>query len=213
MKIERFVFNPFQENTYVVSEGNSCVFVDPGCSNATEEQALSNYVTKEGLKPEAIWSTHSHIDHIMGNAYVAKKWNIPIFIHEEDQATLNQGEQVARMYGLDYVKSPEPSGYFNMEKQLVLGETSFEIRFAPGHAPGHVVFVNHEHQFVLGGDVLFKRSIGRTDLPGGNANQLYTSIREKLYVLPDEYLVLSGHGPDTTIGEEKRLNPFVQGAI
>ena len=213
MQIERFVFNPFQENTYVISKGKNCVIIDPGCSNAIEEKALSNYINREELTPEAIWSTHSHIDHIMGNAYCSNKWNIPLYVHKEDQATLDLGEQVSRMYGLDYVKSPDPSGYFDLNTALKVGGADFEIRFAPGHAPGHVVFINHEHKFVIGGDVLFKRSIGRTDLPGGNATQLYTSIREQLYTLPDDYLVLSGHGPDTTIGEEKRLNPFVQGAI
>ncbi|MFZ6053417.1 MBL fold metallo-hydrolase [Halocola ammonii] len=212
LHIQSFTFSPFQENTYVLfDDNNSAAIVDPGVYDSREQKQLVDFIESKNLKVEQIVNTHCHIDHVFGNDFCVNKYDVPLRAHEADKETLQQAEIAAKMYGLDYTPSPEPTFDLKEGDTLEVGDEKLEIRFAPGHAPGHVVFVHHDSKTVIGGDVLFRGSIGRTDLPGGNHDQLLKSISEKMYSLPDDFTVHSGHGPETTIGFEKANNPFVRG--
>ncbi|GAB4131102.1 MAG: MBL fold metallo-hydrolase [Bacteroidia bacterium] len=212
MNIKIFTFNPFYENTYVLSDATGeCVIVDPGCHIAEEEQELASYIEQEGLKPVRLINTHCHVDHVFGNRFVSEKWNLPLEIHLEDLKTLQSFPQVCMLYGFNGYEQQEPGKYFEDGDVIHFGNTALEVLFTPGHSPGSVCFYNKSEGCVIGGDVLFQGSIGRTDLPGGSYEILENSIRTKLYVLPDQVKVYPGHGPHTTIGFEKKYNPFVGG--
>ena len=210
LQIQGFTFNPFEENTYILfDETKECVIIDPGCSNKSEQEDMVEFIKEEGLKPVKLLNTHCHIDHVFGNAFIAKKYNLGLEIHKEDLQTLHSLPQVSHIYGLNAEESVEPSNFLNGGEQIKFGTTTLDIVFTPGHSPGSICFISHPDKIVIGGDVLFYGSIGRTDLPGGNHELLLTSIREKLLVLDDEYAVLSGHGQETTIGFERKNNPFL----
>lgn len=209
--IKKFTFNPFQENTYVLyDETKVCVIIDPGCYDESEEQVLVQFIESNNLKPLKVISTHSHIDHVLGNAFVCDYFKIPLQINKEDQQTLDIFPATASMYGFPSFKaSPKPSSFLNLEEGVTFGNSKLDVLFVPGHAPGHVVFVSREANFVINGDCLFHGSIGRTDLPGGNHEKLIKNIKEKLFTLPNDMTVYCGHGPETTIGFEKENNPFL----
>lgn len=210
IKIQTFVFNGFQENTYLLyDETNETVIIDPGCYSDTEQTELNDFVTKNNLKVVKLLNTHCHIDHVLGNNFVCKKFNVGLSIHELDLITLHSITEYGHLYGFNVEKSPEPAHFLNDGDKITFGNSILDILFTPGHAPGHVVFVNHEQKFVINGDVLFKGSIGRTDLPGGDHNTLINSIKTKMFALPDNFTVHTGHGPTTTIGYEKKYNPFL----
>lgn len=210
MEVKKFTFNPFQENTYVLfDDSKECIIVDAGCYFPAEMESLKIFIQENGLTPVKLISTHSHLDHVFGNKVVTDHYKIPLGIHPEDEVTLDALERTASMYGVPNVfKSPEPDFYFKHGDKVIFGQSELEVRFVPGHAPGHVVFISHEDKLVINGDCLFAGSIGRTDLPGGNHELLLQKIREELFTLPEDYLVYSGHGPETTIGVEKNTNPF-----
>lgn len=206
--VEAFTFNPFQENTYVVYDENAnCVIIDPGCYEKNEQAVLKDFISKKGLIPKALLNTHAHIDHILGNAFVQRTYNLDHYLHIEDLVTLRAVESYAHVYGFsDYELSPEPTHILQGNDTVSFGGIEFQILFTPGHAPGHVVYYNEENKFVINGDVLFKGSFGRVDLPGGDMEILKKSIYEIMFKLPDDTVVYCGHGPATTIGEEKRSN-------
>ena len=209
--IQGFTFNPFEENTYLLyDETKECVIIDPGCSNKTEREELVDFIQSEGLKPVRLLNTHCHIDHVFGNAFIAKKYNLGLEIHREDLQTLHSLPQVSHLYGLNAEESVEPSVFLNEGDQIKFGNSLLDIVFTPGHSPGSICFISHADKLVVGGDVLFHGSIGRTDLPGGDHQTLLSSIREKLFVLEDDYTVFSGHGSETNIGFEKKNNPFLK---
>lgn len=211
MRIEKFTFNPFQENTYVViNEKKEAMIVDPGCFEAFEEQELTNFIKNEGLTVKEIVATHAHLDHVFGAKYLCEKYNVPFEIPEQDLVTYQTAPNSAKMFGMPELELPEPKLGMAVGKRT-FGDLEFEIRFTPGHARGHVVLVFHQNKIVIGGDVLFYGSIGRTDLPGGDFKTLEASIKTQLYTLPDDFTVYSGHGPETTIGREKTSNGFVHG--
>jgi glyoxylase-like metal-dependent hydrolase (beta-lactamase superfamily II) len=209
MFVKSFTFNPFQENTYVLSDDTkSCIIVDPGCYNFQEQEELLYYIESNGLNPVKLVNTHAHIDHVFGNNFVSKKFNLELELHRLDIPVLNAAEMSATKYGLNYTKSPEATVFLKEGDKMTFGETELDIMHIPGHAPGHVVFYHKESKVIIGGDVLFRGSIGRTDLPGGNHEDLIKNIKEKLFVLDGEIEVFSGHGPSTTIGFERDNNPF-----
>jgi hydroxyacylglutathione hydrolase len=210
MRVHVFTFNPFQENTYVVyDESGECIIIDAGCHDKHEQETLVQWLAENQLTPVKLVATHSHLDHAFGNDFVCRKYTIPLLVHQEDVQTLQALTLVANMYGIpNVIESPQPSGFIKEGKPLKFGNSELEVRFVPGHAPGHVVFVAHEEKFVINGDCLFAGSIGRTDLPGGNHQLLLDSIQKQLFTLPDDYVVHCGHGPTTTIGREKMSNPF-----
>ncbi len=211
MHIKSFTFNPFSENTYVLSDATGeCVIIDPGCANADERLELMSYLQDNKLKPVKLLNTHCHIDHVLGNKWVANTFGLGLEMHELDLPMLDALMDVARMYGVPAEPSPAPAKFINEGQSIVFGSTTLDIFFTPGHSPGSVVFFNKETKQLIAGDVLFYESIGRTDLPGGEHQTLLNSIRQKLWPLPDETVVHPGHGPSTTIGHEKTHNPFLQ---
>lgn len=210
MKIEKFTFGPFQENTYVLyDETLECVIIDPGCFDASEQIRLDHFITTKNLKPVRLLNTHCHLDHISGNLFVYEKYKLKPELHESEIPILNMQERSSMMYGLPFEKSPEPEKFLQEGSQIKFGVTSIEVIFTPGHSPGHVVFYENTTKSLIGGDVLFYNSIGRTDLPMGNHDVLISSIKTKLFPLKDDVMVYSGHGPETTIGYEKKTNPFL----
>ena len=209
--VKSFTFNPFSENSYILSdETKACIIIDPGCFNESERNVLDSYISNEGLSPSRLINTHCHIDHVLGNKHVANKYGLGLEMHEKDMPLLNAVEISSTMYGVPYERSPEPSRFIEEGEQISFGNSSLEVLFVPGHAPGHIALVSHAQKFVISGDVLFRQSIGRVDLPGGNYDVLMQSITQKLFKLGDDYTVYSGHGPETTIGYEKKNNPFLQ---
>ena len=210
LTVKFFTFSPFSENTYVLhDESNECAIIDAGCYTAQEQAILKDYISDKKLKPVLLLSTHSHIDHITGNRFVFDTYGLKPIIHKMDLPTLEAQERVCQMYQLNYDPSPMPDKYVEEGDVLTFGNTHLKVLYTPGHAPGHIVFYNEENNLVINGDVLFKGTIGRTDLPGGNFADLEKSIKTKLYTLPDETTVYAGHGPVTNIGHEKAHNMFV----
>lgn len=210
MEIHKFTFNPLQENTLVVNDDEkNCVIIDPGCYFQQEKEFLKNFIESNGFNVRALLNTHAHLDHIMGNAYVKRTFNVDLYLHREDVVTLNMGDQSSQLYGLDqFETSPQPDHFMNEGDHLEFGNIVFDIIFGPGHAPGHVAFYNKAEKVLINGDILFKGSYGRVDLPGGDFQTLKNTIQNKLFKLPDDTLVYTGHGPETTIGEEKNSNPI-----
>ena len=210
--LHRFTFNPFQENTYVVWDDTlDCVIVDPGCSNATEQMELCTFIAGHDLKPVKLINTHCHIDHILGNAFCVQKFNIPFYMHKLDLPVLDSGTSTSMMYQIPYEVSPRPTDYLKEGNPLTFGDSEMDIVFTPGHSPGSITFIAQKEKFIIAGDVLFRHSVGRVDLPGGDKDVLMKSIEEELLTLDDDFLVYSGHGPETTIGHEKQYNPFLNG--
>jgi hydroxyacylglutathione hydrolase len=209
--IKQFTFNPFQENTYIISdENNDCFIIDPGCSNQQENAVLVNYISENNLKPTLLLNTHCHIDHVMGNKFIADTYNLKLHAHEQEVAVLERADAISQMYGVPYITSPNIDVFLDESNTILCGNIAFEIIHAPGHSPGSICFYNKNERYLIGGDVLFYNSIGRTDLPLGNHATLIESIKKKLFLLPDDVAVYSGHGQKTTIGFEKKTNPFLQ---
>lgn len=210
LQIKSFEFSPIQENTYLLyNEFNDCLIIDPGCYYDDEKDALSNYIDKMDLKPQMLLNTHCHLDHVFGNKFVAEKFGLKLRIHQNEKFVLDFAPQSGLMYNLPFDNYAGEFIFLKEGDSILLGQDELAVIEAPGHSPGHICFYCAKQNFIISGDVLFKRSIGRTDLPGGNHETLLKNIREKLFVLPDETKVYSGHGPVTTIGEEKKYNPFL----
>jgi glyoxylase-like metal-dependent hydrolase (beta-lactamase superfamily II) len=211
IKIEYFTFNPLAENTYVLSnEKGDAVIIDPGCYFTEEERTLENYITNQGLKPMQLLNTHCHLDHVCGNNWVYKNYGLELYIHQDEKTVLEFAPAAGNMYGLSFTNYNGPLHYIHEGDEIFLGDDRLKILLTPGHSPGSICFYCASQNFIIDGDVLFYESIGRYDFPGGNEQQLYKSIKEKLYSLPDETIVYPGHGNSTSIGHEKRNNPFVQ---
>ncbi|MCF2502911.1 MBL fold metallo-hydrolase [Dyadobacter sp. CY107] len=207
--VQTFTFNPFQENTYVLyDETGEAVIIDPGCVEKDEYQELYDFIEAKGLKPVEIINTHAHIDHVLGVAAIKRKYNIPFALHQIDEPYLKAVKTYSSNYGFYQFDEPEIDRYLKEGEIVKFGNSELEIIFVPGHAPGHVAFVSHADHFVIGGDVLFYMSIGRSDLPGGNHETLLKSILTQMFTLPDDYKVYAGHMQATTIGFEKKNNPF-----
>ena len=205
-----FTFNLFAENTYLpYNDAKEAFIIDPGCSTPDECKTLSNFINEKGLKPTRLLLTHAHLDHILGNDFIYQKYRLAPYMHKDDLDLLHALEYSATFYGLDGVApSPEPIGYLNDGDTIMLGDTEIKVLFAPGHSPGSICFYVPDEKRIWSGDVLFRESIGRTDLPGGNHQQLINNIKTKLFTLPGNCTVYPGHGPETTIGHEKQTNPF-----
>ena len=202
-----YVFSPFQENTYILFDDHKrAVVIDPGMENPHEEKKFSDFLTVNGLTLEKVLLTHAHIDHIFGLNYVVDKYNVPVVMHRDSIAVLNAVPEYAKVYGFDI-----HIGEYRIEEVDEGDEIEFglEVLHIPGHVPGHLVFYHPQQAEAWVGDVLFYMSIGRTDLPGGNHRLLITGIKEKLFELPDNVKIYSGHGPVTSIGFEKVNNPFL----
>jgi hydroxyacylglutathione hydrolase len=209
IQLQQFVFNPFMENTYVVfDETHECVIIDPGCSDKEEENELYDFIRSNNLVVKQLLNTHCHIDHVLGNAFVKNKFGVTLSIHPKEEFQLKAVKSYAPNYGFPQYHEAEADNFLNEGDKISFGNQTLEILFVPGHSPGHIAFYHPQQKILIGGDVLFENSIGRTDLPGGDFNTLINSIHQKFFTLPDDVTVYCGHGSETTIGFEKRTNPF-----
>ena len=209
--IQIFTFNPTQENTYVISDDTkSCVVIDPGCYYPEEKKELFDYINDNELKVIHLLNTHCHTDHVLGNAFMHECYQVIPKIHFEEVIVLQHAKTMGTSFGLFMDESPEPDICLTEGAKITFGNTTLEIIFTPGHSPGSVCFYNAQEKYIIGGDVLFKDSIGRTDLPGGDLDTLLNTISQKLFTLEEEIKVYPGHGPHTTIGYEKKHNPFLK---
>lgn len=211
MEIGIFTFNDFLENCYVLhDETRECIIIDPGCHTREEEKELEEYIAARSLKPVHLVNTHCHIDHVLGNRFVSERYSLPLASHKGEIPVLEANRMVASMYGISYRESVPITVFLDESNTLDFGNTSLEILFTPGHSPASISFFHRESSQLIAGDVLFQGSIGRTDLPGGDFDTLIDSIKTKFYPLGDEVRVYPGHGPSTSIIEEKIRNPFLQ---
>lgn len=210
IKIEKFVVNPLGENSFIISdETGECIFIDPGFYYNEEHDEVLDYIKSNKLTPVKITNTHCHFDHILGVEFVRNEFKIPFFAHADDIFWVEKAIDQGKMFGFE-LEPVSPVDKFLVENDFVeFGNTKLKIIHVPGHSPGHVVFYSETDRKLIAGDVLFYGSIGRTDLPGGDYNTLISNIKAKLFELPDETVVYCGHGPETTIGFEKRTNPFL----
>jgi len=212
LKLDSFVFNPFCENTYIIhdEETRECVIVDPGCATPEEENRLFGFLDSHQLKPLMIINTHGHVDHVVGNNAVKRRYGIPAAAHLDTHHDFTQAKRQAVWLGMQPVGDIDlPDNDLQDDQEIKVGNSVLEVICTPGHAKGSISLYALAEGWVFTGDALFSRSIGRTDLPGGNFNELRESIRSRLFTLPDNTEVYSGHGESTTIGEEKDFNPFV----
>ena len=212
LQFEQFVFNPFGENTYVVydEESKECVIIDPGCSSAGEENELFGFIDSHRLKPLMVVNTHGHIDHILGNEAVKKRYGIKVAAHPNVKNDFLRSRQQAQFFGMPFSGDCAlPDVDLEDGEIIKIGESTLEVISTPGHAIGSISLYAEIEGWVFTGDALFCRSIGRTDLPGGNYEKLRTSIIERLFHLPDDTEVYSGHGESTTIFDERRYNMFL----
>ena len=210
LKIKSFEFSPIQENTYIVyNEFNNAIIIDPGCYFDEEKEELSAFIDKMKLVPKMLLNTHCHLDHVFGNKYVAEKYNLTLRIHEGEKKVLDLAPVSGLMYNLPFENYSGEIDYIQNDEMIMLDKDALKTLFTPGHSPASLSFYCEKDAFLISGDVLFLQSIGRTDLPGGDMDTLLNSIRTQLFVLPDATTVYSGHGPSTTIGYEKRNNPFL----
>lgn len=203
-------YNEFEENTYIVyDETKECIIIDPGCHSMEEKLHLQSFITNNQLNPVKLINTHCHIDHIFGNKFIYDTYGLYPEIHPGEMQILRAAPQLSQMFGMQCEVSPEPIHFIQEGDEVKSGNTSLKVVFTPGHSPASISFINLVDNFVIAGDVLFYESIGRTDLPGGNYDTLINSIQTQLMNLPDNMVVYSGHGPATTIGHERKFNPFL----
>jgi len=210
VSLHSFTFNPYQENTYILADpSGECVIIDPGCYGSQEQQQLRSHIETHNLKVVALINTHGHIDHMLGNAYVKRTFQVPFVAHEGIAKELEYVSPWASMMGLQVEPSPLPDETISEGSEVTFGTTKLKVFDTPGHSPAHISLYCETEKLLVSGDVLFKGSIGRTDLPGGDYQTLMESIVNKLLPLPDDVQVFSGHGTETTIGDERERNPFV----
>ncbi len=209
-QVVKLTFGPVQENTYIIyDETNECAVIDPGCSNAREREQLIAEISKLNLKPVRLLNTHCHVDHIPGNPLIANTYHIGLEIHPLEEQVLSDAPAFAHIFQIEMDEQPPVSGYLNEGDLIKFGNTTLQVIFTPGHSPGSISFYNEKDKYVISGDVLFYQSIGRYDLPGANANTLFHSLTQKMMTLPDDIKVHSGHGRDTSIGLERKHNPYL----
>lgn len=209
MRILGFPVGPFQANAYIVicEETAVCALVDPGA----EAERLLAATAQEGASVELILLTHAHLDHIGGVAAAVRETGAPVYLHPDDLPLYRAVPEQARSFGVE-VETPPPADRELADGEIIkVGREQLEVRHTPGHSPGHVSFIGTG--FALVGDCVFAGSIGRTDLPGADFKTLMSSISERLLTLPDETILYSGHGPQTSVGQERRMNPFLTGAL
>ena len=211
LSVQFFTFNAFQENTYIIYAANGeAIIVDPGCSSPAENSTLLHFVKQHNLKVVQLINTHCHIDHVLGNDFIASTYGLELFLHPNEEQMLLLSPQAAKMYGVPLTPYKGQLHFLKGGDVVTLGGEELKVLDAPGHSPGSICLYSEAGNFIIAGDVLFKEGIGRTDLPGGNHQALIESIKTQLFTLPETVEVFPGHGPTTTIGYEKQYNPFLQ---
>lgn len=212
LKTETFVCNPVAENTYVVwdDESRECAIIDAGCYTNAEKEELKSFISNEKLQVKYLLATHLHFDHIFGNRFVAQTFGVNLSVHRDDQFLVDNFMAQTSLFGLSVTEPTCPIGtYIDENDTLSIGRYDFSILHVPGHSPGSLVFYCAKAGIAFSGDVLFRDSIGRTDLWKGNFELLISGIQKKLFSLPDSTVIYPGHGPQTTIGYEKTHNPYI----
>jgi glyoxylase-like metal-dependent hydrolase (beta-lactamase superfamily II) len=212
LHVKVFLYNPVQENTYLVyNDDKECIIIDPGCYYENEQEDVANFIREKGLKPVLLLNTHCHLDHVFGNKYIAEKFDLVLHIHPLEKKMLELAPASGLMWNMPFDNYQGDLQYLVPGRDIQLGKEVIQVLFTPGHSPGSVSFYSPDNGFVISGDVLFRGSIGRTDLPGGDFKTLSESIRNQLFSLPGDTIVYSGHGPATTIAWEKVNNPYMKG--
>jgi len=211
INVDVIPINPWQENTYILSdESGECVIIDPGCLSPEECQLVSDFISNKGYKPVRLLQTHMHLDHVFGSKYIAEKYNLKLEAHIADEFFIDQTVTYAAQFGVQVEANPPAIGnYLNAGDTVSFGKSELSVIHVPGHSPGGIVFYSKADDIAIVGDVLFYESVGRSDLPGGDADTLIASIKSQLLVLNDEVKVYPGHGPSSTIGHERANNPFL----
>lgn len=211
LTVKAFSFNPVEENTYILyNEKRECCIIDPGFYFPEEREKFKGFIEENSLLPILLLNTHCHLDHVFGNKFVHDTWGLLLHIHEKEKQMLELAPASGQMWQLPFENYEGELIFIKENSRIKIGIDELEVRFAPGHSPGHVCFYDEADGFAISGDVLFNGSIGRTDLPGGDFHTLITSIQTQLFTLPDDTKIYCGHGPMTTIGFEKMNNPFVK---
>lgn len=211
LHVHSFCFNPFSENTYLVNnDEKKAVLIDPGNWNEAENNLLKTFVEEQQLQLQDVLLTHAHIDHVLGLQWASDTFSVGVKMHEEDLELLKRNPMTAKSYGFNFAPFEGQIAFLDEGQQYALGEEVLDILHIPGHSPGSIAFYSEAHHFIVSGDALFEGSIGRTDLYRGDYGQLIRSISEKLFTLPPETKVFSGHGHPTQVGREKQYNPFFQ---
>ncbi len=211
IQIKKFTFNGFQENTFILyDETKEAILIDPGNNTVAEDEELLSFIESNSLALQKVVLTHAHLDHVFGLSFIEAQFNLKALLHPGEEQVLEQAVNVAKMYGVPFRGQPTAGGFLTENDQLSFGNQTLEILFTPGHSPASICFYHEAQKLLIGGDVLFLQSIGRTDLPGGDFDTLIQSIKTQLFTLPDDVTVYPGHGPETSIGYEKSANPFLQ---
>lgn len=213
MITKTFTVNPFAMNCYIYWDENSKegVIIDPGAYEDFEKEEILNYIKANGINIKLILNTHGHIDHILGNDWAKKQWDVPLLMHKDDMPLIKSSKKQAEMFGVNFPEPPLPDKFIDETDEVKFSDTVFKIEHTPGHSPGSVCFIDEKEKVIFGGDVLFRGSVGRTDLWMGDMNLLLDSIRSKVFKYSDDFTVYPGHMEETTIEEEKQYNPFLNG--
>jgi glyoxylase-like metal-dependent hydrolase (beta-lactamase superfamily II) len=210
LQIQEFCFNAFQENTYVIyNEKNNAIIIDPGCYLKNEQTTLVEFISEQGLTPTLLLNTHCHLDHVFGNNFVAEKYGLTALFHQKEQAVIDRLPEGGARWGVPCEPYHGKVEYIRQDQIIAFDEDEFIVLETPGHSPGSVCFYHKEQDFLIGGDLIFKDGVGRTDLPGSNPLELIESIRTQILPLPETMKIYSGHGPATTWGREKKSNPYI----
>ena len=209
MEVKCFTFNDYQENTYLLTEDKNCIIIDPGNYSEEENKTIKNYIEEKSLTPKFILITHTHIDHILGINFLSTLYPVKTYIPLSEKKIYDQMESYASMFGMQNYTHKKDVSTIDESTNLSFMGNEITILSLPGHSPGHIAFYFKEHKFCFSGDVIFKNSIGRTDLPGGDFDTLINSIKKRLFLIDDSTTVFPGHGPVTSIGDEKSNNPFL----
>ncbi len=211
IKVDVLPINPWQENTYILSdETGECVIIDPGCLSAEEKQQVADFITSNKYKPVRLLQTHLHLDHVFGSAFIAETYNLGLEAHEGDKFLIDQTVSYAQQFGMEVDKNPPPiSNYLNEGDKVSFGQSELEVFHVPGHSPGGIVFYSEVDKIAIVGDAIFRESIGRTDLPGGDFDTLINGLKSKILTLDDDVELYPGHGPSSKVGHERLNNPFL----
>ena len=213
LTVKTFTFSPIQENTYVLyNEKDACLIVDPGCYFGNERRELEEFINEQGLTPKILLNTHCHLDHVFGNKFIHERYNLDLHLHRKEEVVLRYAPEAGLRWNMPFENYQGSLHFLEAGDSIFLDEDELKVLFTPGHSPGSICFYCAKQDFVIGGDVLFRSSIGRTDLPGGDFETLIRSIREELFSLPDQTIVYPGHGEPTTVGFEKQNNTFLHAA-
>lgn len=210
--VKAFVFNSVAENTYVVSnsESKEAAIIDCGVSNEYEQEILDKYITSAGINPIYLLNTHMHFDHTWGNGFAANRWQLTVCTSRAEVEEMPPPSAQSQAFGMGGALTDTPIEYIEAGHLLKLGAATIKVLSVPGHSPGHLAFYIPEGKCVFTGDTLFREEIGRCDLWGGSLPTLLSSVRSELFTLPDDTIVYSGHGPESSIGHEKKYNPYFQ---